>query len=85
MHCSILGIFEKVVVCICCCMFDGCLRVFTNLKNAKTLRKVLEVIVDEFSFLKNVRNEFGGCFIDIGLGNVAVAAARVMGGTSALQ
>ena len=31
------------------------------------------------------KNEFGGRFVDIGLENVAVAAARVVGGTSALQ
>ena len=40
------------------------------------------MIVDAF---RKKKNEFGGCFIDIGLEHVAVAAARVVGGISVLQ
>ena len=40
--------------------------------------RVWDITFDDF--WKNVKNEFGGRFIDIGLENVAVAAARVVGG-----
>ena len=53
-------------------------------KEKETLRnKNLEIFFDIFR--KMSKNEFGGRFIDIGLENVAVAVARVVGGTSPLQ
>ena len=58
-------------------MFEGVLEVLRLLKNVEHLRKEMAIIFDDVG--KNVKNnELGGRFIDIGLENVAVAAARVL-------
>ena len=62
----------------------GCLRGFTTIKNVEHIRNKLDISC--MIFEKNVkRNEFGSRFINVGLENVVVAAARMVGGTSALQ
>ena len=61
-------------------------RIYDHLKILNISETIVEIAVDDFWPEKcRKTNEFGGRLIDIELENVAVVAARVVGGTSALQ
>ena len=64
-----MKLFKKLMF-----VLEGGIRGFTTIKQCLNPRKQFDDIFDN----KNMRNEFGMRSINIGLGNVAVAAASAV-------